>query len=85
MWAFLLVLSIGFFGAGGVFYSAALSRGHGSNFADDVCAVGDAFCTHPDWLIVAGGIALFFALFLRVFTMIRGCDRATASDRSKPQ
>jgi len=72
MWSFMIIVSIVCFASGGMFYSAALSTGHGNRFADDVCGYGAIFCAHPDWLILAGGASLFVALFMRLFVMIRG-------------
>ena len=67
MWSFLLTLSILFFAAAGMFYSAGSTVYHGNAFAHDVCSLAGAFCDHPDWLMFAGGVCLFVALFMRIF------------------
>jgi hypothetical protein len=71
MASFALILSIVFFAAAAVFYSSASAVGHGNQFADNVCDAARTFCDHPEWLIVAGGIALFLALLARMIATVR--------------
>jgi hypothetical protein len=66
MASFMFLLSITFFVVGGALYSSASSLGHGNAFSDEVCAVAGMFCQHPGWLLVAGAIALFLAVLMRL-------------------
>jgi len=66
MWSFILIVSMLFFAASGMFYSAAATLTQGNRFAYDVCGLGGIFCDHPEWLMFAGVATLFVAFFVRL-------------------
>ena len=60
----MLMVAFAIIASSGLFYFA--SNRDAPIWTRSLCNYGDTFCQNPQWLLYAGGLALVWALFLKV-------------------